>query len=95
MKFALFNSRSICYKTVGVLQLLSDFDVDISCITETWLRKADPTKFAVMKELGYAIHNKPRAGRGRGVAILFNNCWKLTPQKCKYYKTFESIESSL
>ena len=94
MNFALFNSRSICNKTVGVLQLLEDFDTDICCITETWLRKADTAKFAEMKELGYSIHSQPRAGRGGGVAILFKNCLKLNPQKCKRYKTFESMEST-
>ena len=80
MNFGLFNSRSICNKTISVLQLLSDFDLDICCVTETWLRKADTAKFAEMKDLGYAIHNQPRAGRGGGVAILFKNCLKLTPQ---------------
>ena len=94
MNFALFNSRSICNKTVGVLQLLTDFDVDICCVTETWLRKADTAKFAEMKELGYAIHSQPRAGRGGGVAILYKNSLRLTPQKCKRFKTFESIEST-
>lgn len=94
MNFGLFNSRSICNKTISVLQLLSDFDLDICCVTETWLRKADTAKFAEMKDLGYAIHNQPRAGRGGGVAILFKNCLKLTPQNSKRYKTFESIEST-
>ena len=93
MNLALFNTRSICNKTVGVLQLLSDFQTDICCITESWLRKDDKAKFAEMKDLGYSIHSKPRAGRGGGVAILYKNSIKLIPQKTVRYKSFELIES--
>jgi len=92
MNFALFNCRSICNKTAGVMQLLEDFDTDICCATETWLRKDDNAKFSEMKELGYSIHSQPRAGRGGGVAVLYKKSLKVTPQKCKRFKTFESCE---
>lgn len=74
------------------MQLLEDFDTDICCATETWLRKDDNAKFSEMKELGYSIHSQPRAGRGGGVAVLYKKSLKVTPQKCKRFKTFESCE---
>ena len=92
MNLALFNCRSICNKTTGVLQLLSDFDTDICCVTETWLKRDDHAKFAEMKDLGYSIHSQPRAGRGGGVAILYRNGIKVTGQSSKKLKTFESTE---
>lgn len=95
MKLGLLNPRSICNKTVEILELLSDFDIDICCLTETYLKKLDKAKFAEMKELGYSIHNKPRAGTGGGVAILFKNGLSLTPQKVRSYPTFEHTESTI
>ena len=92
MNLALFNCRSICNKTTGVLQLLSDFDTDICCVTETWLKRDDHAKFAEMKDLGYSIHSQPRAGRGGGVAILYKNGIKISGQSSKRVKTFESTE---
>ena len=95
MIFAVFNPRSICNKTAAVISLLSDHDVDICCIAESWLKKADVAKHAEMKELGYDIHSKPRTGRGGGVAIIFKKSLSILKQKTAKYKSFECMESIL
>ena len=67
-------------------------NVNICCFSETWLHSSDKVKFAEMKDLGFTIHSKPRAGRGGGVGILLNNNILFTPCKTKLFKTFECCE---
>ncbi len=52
LRFATFNSWSLCNKTSSVLELLFDISIDICCITETWLRLDDKAKFAEMRDFG-------------------------------------------
>ena len=71
LNIGVFNSRSICNKTAGVFDLLTDFDTDVCFLTETWLRKGDTSKVAEIKDLEYELFHQSRPGRGGGVAIAF------------------------
>lgn len=82
-------------KTVAVIELISDFDLDICCVTETWLKKTDTAKFSEIRESGYNIHSKPRSGRGGGVAFVYKDSITLSRQATKTFRTFECIESTL
>ena len=90
-----FNSRSICNKTAGVFDLLSDFDIDVCFLTETWLRKGDTSKIAEIKNLGYNLFQQSRPGRGGGVAIAFKKQLSVKKQNAVKYKSFELVESTL
>ena len=93
IKAGLFNARSICNKTAGVFELLSDSNIDVCLLTETWLRKGDSSKIAEIKDLGYNIKHHSRAGRGGGVAIAYKKHLKFTQRTTKAFKSFEHIES--
>ena len=95
MKMGVFNARSICNKTVGVLELLSDQKIDICMLSETWLRKGDTSKISEIKDLGYNTYHCSRPGRGGGVAILYKKTLRLTKIKNKAFKSFEHIECSM
>ena len=95
MKMGVFNARSICNKTVGVLELLSDQKIDICMLSETWLRKGDTSKISEIKDLGYNTYHCSRPGRGGGVAILYKKTLRLTKIKTKSFKSFEHIECSM
>ena len=87
------NTRSICNKTLGVLELIKDNDIDICCITETWLKKKDSSKFAEIHDHGFDILSAPRKGKGGGVAFIFNPM-KLKPVRnnVSKFKSFEALE---
>jgi exonuclease III len=70
LKVACFNTRSLCNKTCGVLELLKDNAVDICCVTESWLKSKDSAIFAEIHDHGYDIFSAPRRGRGGGVAFF-------------------------
>ena len=95
MKMGVFNARSICNKTVGVLELLSEQKIDICMLSETWLRKGDTSKISEIKDLGYNTYHCSRPGRGGGVAILYKKTLRLTKIKTKSFKSFEHIECSM
>ena len=88
MIVGLINARSMCNKTVGIMELLNDFNIDICCVTETWFKKSDKAKFSEIKDFGYETLSTPRSGRGGGVAFLFKYSLKLKKQKSIKYKTF-------
>ena len=72
---------------------MSDLDVDICCLSETWLRKGDTSKISEIKELGFCVRHVSRPGRGGGVAIAYKkniNVTKVT--KKNVYGSFEHIE---
>ena len=81
-----FNSRSICNKTSAVFEYLKDFDVDVACFSETWLRKGDTSKIAEINEYGYLVRHVSRPGRGGGVAVIFKKCISVTKKNCKSFK---------
>ena len=95
LNIAVFNTRSICNKTAGVFELLSDAKINVCLLTETWLRKGDTSKIAEIKDLGYNIAHQSRAGKGGGVAIAYKKNLKFTRRNIKAYKSFELIECAM
>ena len=93
LNVGLFNTRSLCNKTAGVFEHLSDSNISVCLLTETWLRKGDTSKIAEIKDLGFNIVHQSRAGRGGGVAIAFKKHLTFTRRRTKIYKSFEHIES--
>ena len=82
----------MCNKTAGVFERLSDLNIDVCFLTETWLRKGDTSKIAEVKDLGFNIIHQSRAGRGGGVAIASRKNLRVTRTRTKSYKSFELIE---
>ena len=90
-----FNSRSLCNKTAGVFEYLSDHGIDVCFLTETWLRKGDTSKVTEIKELGYNIAHQSRQGKGGGVAIASKRHIEITRRNSTPYKSFEHLECTI
>ena len=73
LTIGLFNARSICNKISSIVELNTDWKIDIVCLTKTWLKVRDKAKFREIHELGYDIYSKPRARRGGGIAFVFKS----------------------
>lgn len=92
----LFNARSVCNKTSGVIELFFEQKLDICFLTESGLKKNDKAKFAEFHESKLEVINKPRRGKGGGVGFIYNpNTVKLAPNNVKKYPSFEVFESLL
>ena len=90
-KFALVNAQSVRNRTA---LLLSDYvmsnNIDIACITETWLTQLDNVDIAVLQGNNYTLSHVMRDNiRGGGVGVLFKSTYKLlrsTPISCEAYE---------
>ena len=77
-----------------VLQVLSDEDIDIACVQETWLSSESSVTTSIIKQAGYNIsHVFRNEKRGAGVAILWKEKFKSFKQNCKVQpKTYLSLQ---
>ena len=89
-RISCINTQSCCNKTEMISDQLIEQDIDILCITETWLHEYG---LAMLRPPGYEIKSFPRIDqRGGGVAFIYRlssftirtSEWSLTS-----HKTFE------
>ena len=79
-KLCLLNSRSVCNKMSFINDFVIEHNVDLLCLTETWLNANNSNYQSIINELtpkGYLFENVPRKTRGGGVGILFKKGLKL------------------
>ena len=70
LKISLFNARSLSNKIALVTELIHEKNIDLPCVTETWLKVKDKAYIRELHELGFDIFSAPRAGRGGGVGFI-------------------------
>ena len=75
-RLCVVNTRSVCNKTDIVIDHLIDFDIDIMCLTETWLTNTERHRKTIgdLTLPGFNLINVPRSFRsGGGVAIIHHS----------------------
>ncbi|XP_031723968.1 uncharacterized protein LOC116394789 [Anarrhichthys ocellatus] len=71
MKLALFNTRSLSNKGPIINEFITDNNLDILCLTETWQKHLGYYALNQTTPTGYHYLDKPRPdGRGGGIAPL-------------------------
>jgi len=95
MKVISMNARSVKNKAADIASFITDEQIDILVITETWLRSGEGDK-VVKGELvpkGYKLIHAPRVKRrGGGVGIVIRNDIRFEKQNITQYSAFESLE---
>ena len=67
----LLNAQSVRKKADIISNYLSEHDVDLACITETWLTPDDTAAMGDLTPMGYVQHSSHRRGRrGGGVCCI-------------------------
>ena len=85
-----WNVQSLCNKTDKVCQFLTDNEIEIACITETWMSSETNHTTSIIKIFGYSVtHFYTENCRGTGVAILFKHTLNV-----KLFSKFSSVFDS-
>ena len=76
LNLSVWNSQLVCNKTDKLCDYVTDHDIDILCLTETWLRPEDPVVIGELSPPGYTFINVPRENaedHHGGVGVLFKS----------------------
>lgn len=96
LKFGLLNARSLGNKTDDVSEYISDLDVDILAVTESWLSDLDSVKIGDVTPEGYLYRHVPRENRsGGGVAVISRKELGIAVQPRKQLTSMELMECVL
>jgi hypothetical protein len=93
LKFLLWNAQSIRQKTQLTRDFMSEHDVDVSLIVETWLTANDLVEICDLEQNEYFFLNTPRENRiGGGIGVLAKKGLKVEKVKTPKTITFENME---
>ncbi len=88
-----FNAQSACNKTHTIVDYISDHNIDLCCITESWIQDGDSVTQEELKPNGFDLRNFPRNNRtGGGIAIIFKESIKPKLVSAFERKSFECTE---
>lgn len=94
VKFALVNCRSVRNKTEDIVDYITEHQLDLMALTETWLSTGERDKHIIheLTPAGYTLLHRPRGGRGGGTAILFKSGFSATLESLPADCVFNSFE---
>ena len=93
IKAATLNVCSIRNKADLIIELFTDLNLDIMCITETWLNLNDTPIIATLNTntLSFVHLPRPSSHFGGGLGVLYNKCIKLISYKDLYLEHSEAF----
>lgn len=93
---ATINCESCNNKTTDLVDYIIDQDLDICCLTETWLQVDDSVTPRDLCPEGYDIISVPRpVRRGGGVAVIYNKTLGVKAKESNSFSSFEYVLTEL
>ena len=69
MRIGLLNTRSMRKKLLYISESLMEFDIDVLCLTETWLMESDHDLVKAELPNSYSMVQVPRDSHGGGYTV--------------------------
>ena len=74
LNLSLWNSQSVGNKTHDLCDYVTEHQIHILCLTETWLCSEEQTIIGELSPPGYSYINVPQTASGRGgIGLLYHN----------------------
>ena len=90
IRIAHVNSRSLVPSLDDVINTVTEENIDVLCVSETWLKPSVGNNFIIVP--GYNLVRKDRAkGRGGGICIVYRNT--LTVEKLRVPTSGSELET--
>ena len=87
------NCESAKNKTLDLTDYISELDIDVCCLTETWMTENDPVTAGEICPLGYKLQSIPRKDcRGGGVAVILKQPLSFKSSQYCPPNSFQSFE---
>ena len=92
-KLGLLNARSLRSNSNIVCDYVIEHDIDILCLTKTWLTPNDKLVMRAIIPHGYILEHIPRSTRrGGGVGVVLKSTLRLELGKIWHAESFECVE---
>ena len=89
------NVRSVRNKTLCISDFITDHELDILALTETWLKDDSKEQLVLGELLAYRYSNKslPREGdkKGGGVTFIYKDTYSVHVKHVERHTSFESL----
>lgn len=99
LTMGLVNVRSVKNKDIWLKQVMTEENIDICVMTETWLTKSDETwiKSTELNKDGFSMKNSFRndGRKGGGLALVYRDMYKIQLVEEKYARTYHSVKWKL
>ena len=89
----LLNVRSLRNKGDFIIYYISEHDIDVMCLTETWLTANDESLLHTLIPAGYGFRHLPRSDRrGGGVGVMFKSSFRVSKSTPWIAESFECLQ---
>lgn len=95
LSICLINPWSICNKAASINDFITEHEIDILAITETWLTgsPSDDPVISTLLPNGYRIIHTPRGSRGGGIAVVYRQSLSISrvDTSCRSFEVLECL----
>ena len=89
VKYVIYNTRSAIAKPLAINEFITDNELDVLSMCETWIQSGDDAKVREMCPSNFSFYGKSRNSRGGGVGLIARDNIHVKQFDCGHFNSFE------